>query len=200
VNSGAALEHTGAEPGGIVVDGSACACATCAGAGVLPPDPSARPSPVPCATCAGSGWLALARTPAGVAVAILPSVGPGAARPPVTWAGSWPAYRAAELAAGRAPVYDAWRAARPRGPGSWRLGADVASYGRAWIHVDPTGNASHVRLYTGTTPEPPPLRKPGATACGCSEGSHACPACGEPAWIEIHGYADGYCSACYARG
>ena len=188
------------ELGGVTVDGSTCACLTCAGAGVLPYDPSGGPTPIPCATCAGSGRLAVARTAAGVLVPILPRIGPDRARPPVTWAGSWPAYRVAELAAGRDPSYDAWSAARPRGFGSWRLGEGGASYGRPWIHVDPTGGTSRASLYTSTTPEPPPLRKPHPTACGCTSGPHTCTACGLPAWIEIHGCADGRCSACYHSG
>ena len=66
-------------------------------------------------------------------------------------------------------------------------------------------------------PDPPPLPQLDPKHCGCSlapgpngwesrrcdgatRGRHTCGECGKPYWIEIHGYADGFCTYCYYSG
>lgn len=67
-----------------------------------------------------------------------------------------------------------------------------------WYYLSPRHGACHVP-YSMQRTEPPPLPKPKPSRCDCGE-PHRCGSCGQPFWIEIHGFNDGECSYCYARG
>ena len=110
--------------------------------------------------------------------------------------------------------------ARRRAPGAWRLQViqgdgwsreefgrvappglgTFARRGKTWIYILPDGYAEPVLEHYGL-PDPPPLPRPAGERERCHCGKpHRCTACGEVAWIELHGVADGYCTHCYHRG
>jgi len=73
--------------------------------------------------------------------------------------------------------------------------------GKHWVYVAPNGYARPVNEQWSKA-EPPALPKSQpiiGRKCGCGK-VHVCHSCGQAAWIEIHGVADGYCTYCYSRG
>jgi hypothetical protein len=81
----------------------------------------------------------------------------------------------------------------PKGLGSWEWReTELPSFPREWVYVTPSG----LRERTGNYgPEPPPLPKPNP-----ARTRDNCGQCGTMHWVEIHGWADGYCTYCYHRG
>lgn len=200
-------EDLAPEVPGLRLERGACPCLTCEGRGALPPYPWDRPGAAGpgCKHCGGTGRLDGVRTAGGVLVPVTSS-GTGQ---PAHWAGTWERYQRERAAAGvgHDAAYLEWIKVRPRGFGSWRLGRGYLDreHGyrvRPWIHVSPDGGMNHTTLYTREHREPPPLAKPERErrTCGCHEGAHVCSACGLPHFVEIHGCAAGYCTACHYSG
>lgn len=76
-----------------------------------------------------------------------------------------------------------------------------------WVYLYPRHPPTAIHVPNGLDPnEPPPLPKPESmwAKCNCSKAvggsEHICGGCGQPYFIEIHGWADGYCTYCYHRG
>lgn len=88
--------------------------------------------------------------------------------------------------------------AAPPGLGTWAVvRVDYMPSGIQWVYCPPNRAPARVSHYGA---EPPPLPQAEPRKCGCHQGSHSCGSCGQPYWVEIHGFADGYCSYCYVRG
>jgi len=99
--------------------------------------------------------------------------------------------------AGRPAAREDVRDVAPKGLGHFERHAG----GRGWVYVGPNGYARKVNEAYGE-PAPPPLPRPsgGRKQARCSCGPHTCGSCGQPHWIEVHGYCTGYCTYCYHAG
>ena len=98
---------------------------------------------------------------------------------------------------------DHWHDVAPKGLGVWGVcfphWDDTGRH--KWVYICPNGLARPVPQNYGD-PTPPPLPRAGYQPLGkCSCGKvHYCTACGKPAWNELHGCADGFCTYCYNAG